>query len=81
MASRIPPTAGLTTRVSELYPHIRTDKQRSAEHRVRTDPAKVRSKVAATLDAVGRRVENPRSGIYFVREAQAQAVRKVVIQR
>jgi len=36
------------------------------------------------FDAMGRRVANPRSGIYFVREAQAQAqvqaVRKVVIQ-
>ena len=33
------------------------------------------------FDAMGRRVANPRSGIYFVREAHAQAVRKVVIQR
>lgn len=35
------------------------------------------------FDAMGRIVANPRSGIYFVREAhaQAQAVRKVIIQR
>jgi YVTN family beta-propeller protein len=33
------------------------------------------------FDAMGRRVANPRSGIYFVREAQAQAIRKVVITR
>jgi len=31
------------------------------------------------FDAMGRRVLNPRSGVFFVREAQA--VRKVVIQR
>jgi hypothetical protein len=29
---------------------------------------------------MGRKVVNPRSGIFFVRGAQAQAVRKVVIQ-
>jgi YVTN family beta-propeller protein len=35
------------------------------------------------FDAMGRRVSNPKPGIYFVREAQAQAqaVRKVVITR
>jgi hypothetical protein len=33
-----------------------------------------------TFDAMGRRVANPSSGIYFVREAQAQTVRKVIIQ-
>jgi YVTN family beta-propeller protein len=35
------------------------------------------------FDAVGRRVVSPKSGIYFVRaaQAQAQAIRKVVIQR
>jgi len=36
---------------------------------------------AVAFDAMGRRVLNLRSGIFFVREAQAQAVRKVVIQR
>jgi hypothetical protein len=38
---------------------------------------------AVAFDAMGRRVANPRSGIYFVREAhaQAQAARKVIIQR
>jgi hypothetical protein len=34
---------------------------------------------SVVFDATGRRVVNPRSGIYFVREAQAQAVRRVVI--
>jgi hypothetical protein len=35
------------------------------------------------FDAMGRRVTNPKPGVYFVREAQAQAktIRKVVIQR
>jgi hypothetical protein len=35
------------------------------------------------FDAMGRRVMNPKSGVYFVREAQAQAqaVRKIVIHR
>jgi DNA-binding beta-propeller fold protein YncE len=33
------------------------------------------------FDVMGRRVANLRSGVFFVREAQAQAVRKVVIQR
>ena len=39
------------------------------------------------FDAMGRRVENPRSGIYFVREEpqaaslKPQAVRKVILQR
>ena len=40
---------------------------------------------AVAFDATGRRVLNPKSGIYFVRaaqaQAQAQAVQKVVIQR
>jgi hypothetical protein len=36
---------------------------------------------SVVFDAMGRRVANPRSGIYFVREAQAQAVRKVVVRR
>jgi YVTN family beta-propeller protein len=36
---------------------------------------------AVAFDAMGRRVLSPRSGIFFVREAQAQAIRKVVIQR
>ena len=40
---------------------------------------------AVAFDAMGRRVVNPRSGVYFVREAQAkaqaQATRKVVVQR
>ena len=35
---------------------------------------------AVAFDAMGRRVVDPRSGIFFVREAQAQTVRKVVIQ-
>jgi hypothetical protein len=33
------------------------------------------------FDAMGRRVLNPTPGVYFVREAQARAVRKVIIQR
>lgn len=33
------------------------------------------------FDAMGRRVLNPKPGVYFVREAQAQAVTKVVIHR
>jgi hypothetical protein len=33
------------------------------------------------FDALGRRVLNPRSGVYFVRDAQAQVGRKVVIPR
>jgi len=33
-----------------------------------------------TYDAMGRRVADARSGVYFVREGPAQAVRKVVIQ-
>jgi hypothetical protein len=33
------------------------------------------------FDAMGRKVLSPKPGVYFVREAQAQAVRKVVIQR
>jgi len=40
---------------------------------------------SAVFDAMGRRVANPRSGIFFVREAQtqaqAQAVRKIVVTR
>jgi hypothetical protein len=38
---------------------------------------------AVAFDAMGRRVLNPQSGIFFVHEAQAQAqaVRKVVITR
>jgi len=38
---------------------------------------------AVAFDAMGRRVADPRSGIFFVREAQTQvqAVRKVVITR
>ncbi len=32
------------------------------------------------FDAMGRRVASPGSGVYFVREAQAQTVRKVVLQ-
>jgi hypothetical protein len=40
---------------------------------------------AATFDVTGRRVENPKPGVYFVREAQAQAqaqaVRKVIVTR
>jgi hypothetical protein len=36
---------------------------------------------AVAFDAMGRRVVDPRPGVYFVREAQAQAVHKVVIQR
>jgi len=35
---------------------------------------------AVAFDAMGRRVVTPRSGVFFVREAQAQAVRKVVVQ-
>ena len=31
------------------------------------------------FDAMGRRVLNPKPGVYFIREAQAQAVRKVVL--
>ena len=34
-----------------------------------------------TFDAMGRRVANPKSGVFFVRDGQDQAVRKVVIQR
>jgi hypothetical protein len=33
------------------------------------------------FDAMGRRVVEPKPGVYFVREAQAQAVRKVVVTR
>jgi len=33
------------------------------------------------FDAMGRRVLNPKSGVYFVREGPAQVVRKVVITR
>ena len=36
---------------------------------------------AVAFDAMGRRVMNPRSGIFFVRDAEAQAVRKVIIER
>ena len=40
---------------------------------------------AAAFDAMGRRVASPKPGVYFLREAQAQvqaqAVRKVIIQR
>jgi hypothetical protein len=35
----------------------------------------------SAFDAMGRRVLEPKSGVYFMREAQAQAVRKIVIQR
>jgi hypothetical protein len=59
-------------------------------------PQAIGRKLAATVmrslspgfvafDAMGRRVLNPRSGVFFVREAQAQAqaqaIRKVVVQR
>jgi hypothetical protein len=48
-------------------------------------PAVIRSlpQGATAFDAMGRRALNPKSGVYFVREAQAQAqaVRKVVISR
>jgi YVTN family beta-propeller protein len=33
------------------------------------------------FDAMGRRVLNPKSGVYFVRDAQAQAVRKLLITK
>jgi hypothetical protein len=42
---------------------------------------------SVVFDAMGRRVRNPKPGVYFVREAQAQAqaqaqvVRRVVIAR
>jgi hypothetical protein len=34
---------------------------------------------AVVFDAMGRRVVSPRSGVYFIREAQAKTVRKVII--
>jgi hypothetical protein len=37
---------------------------------------------SVVFDAMGRRVANPRSGVYFVCEKpQARTIRKVVIQR
>jgi len=34
---------------------------------------------AVVYDAMGRRVVSPKSGVYFIRETQAQTVRKVII--
>ncbi len=36
---------------------------------------------AVAFDAMGRRVTNPRPGIYFVREPSAVSCRKVILQR
>ena len=46
-------------------------------------PSIARHLPASTVvfDATGRRVQNPRPGVYFVREAQAQGVTKVVLTR
>ncbi len=69
-----------------------TEQQTGVEERVNGEVG--REKVAASVirslptgavvfDATGRRVLNPKPGIYFVREAQAQtqAVRKVIVTR
>jgi len=67
-----------------------TEPQTGVEERVNGEER--REKVAASVirslptgavafDAMGRRVLNPESGIYFVREQSAAGVRKVVIQR
>jgi hypothetical protein len=36
---------------------------------------------ATTFDAMGRRVVNPRPGVYFVRERPAVSIRKIVLTR
>ena len=62
-------------------------KPRATNHKLAATVVRSLPQGVVAFDAMGRRVANPRSGIYFVREEpqasshKPQAVRKVVIQR
>jgi hypothetical protein len=60
-------------------------KPQAASHKPAATVVRTLPRGAAAFDAMGRRALNPMSGIYFVREAQAQAqaqaLRKVVVER
>jgi photosystem II stability/assembly factor-like uncharacterized protein len=75
------------TRIAGIGTGIRESGVGSGRSGARSEPTVMRSLPAGTVafDALGRRVLNPRPGVYFVREAQAQAqahaLRKVLITR